>query len=76
MSVFSIPCKVNANDNDGGILVGNWSGNYNGGTPPLAWTGSGAILEHFWRRKKPVLYAQCWVFGGVLTSGGWVGPED
>ena len=67
---------MNANDNDGGVLVGNWSGNYEGGTSPLAWTGSGAILEHYWRRKKPVLYAQCWVFGGVLTSGRWAGPKE
>ena len=67
--------QVNANDNDGGILVGNWSGNYSDGTSPLAWSGSGAILEQFWRTKKAVNYAQCWVFGGTLTSGGWVGPD-
>ena len=67
--------QVNANDNDGGILVGNWSGNYSDATSPLAWSGSGAILEQFWRTKKAVKYAQCWVFGGTLTSGGWVGPD-
>lgn len=59
---------VNSNDNDGGILVGNWSGNYADGTSPLAWSGSGAILEQFWRTRKAVKYAQCWVFGGTLTT--------
>nr|WVH01984.1 protein-glutamine gamma-glutamyltransferase K-like isoform X3 [Halisarca dujardinii] len=59
---------VNANDNDGGILVGNWSGNYAPHTSPSSWSGSGAILEQFWRTKKSVMYAQCWVFGGTLTS--------
>lgn len=64
--------KVNSNDNDGGILVGNWSGNYADGTSPLAWSGSGAILEQFWRTRKAVKYAQCWVFGGTLTTSEWV----
>nr|WVH01986.1 protein-glutamine gamma-glutamyltransferase K-like isoform X5 [Halisarca dujardinii] len=59
---------VNFNDDDGGILWGNWSDDYSGGTPPTAWSGSGAILEEFWRTKKVVKYAQCWVFGGTLTS--------
>nr|WVH01985.1 protein-glutamine gamma-glutamyltransferase K-like isoform X4 [Halisarca dujardinii] len=59
---------VNANDNDGGILIGNWSGNYAPHTSPSSWSGSGAILEQFWRTKKAVKYAQCWVFGGTLTS--------
>nr|WVH01982.1 protein-glutamine gamma-glutamyltransferase K-like isoform X1 [Halisarca dujardinii] len=59
---------VNADDNEGGILVGNWSGNYYGGTRPSSWSGSGAILEQYWRTKEPVKFAQCWVFGGTLTS--------
>ncbi|WAR12501.1 TGMH-like protein, partial [Mya arenaria] len=32
------------------------------------WTGSTAILEQYYRNKKPVRYGQCWVFSGVLTS--------
>jgi transglutaminase 1 len=59
---------VNANDNDGGILFGNWSGKYHPYTPPSAWSGSGAILEQYWKTKEVVKYAQCWVFGGTLTS--------
>ena len=61
--------KVNADDNDGGILYGNWSGDYYGGTQPTSWSGSGAILEQYWRTKRAVKWAQCWVFGGTLTSG-------
>ena len=66
---------MNFNDDDGGILWGNWSDDYEDGTSPTAWSGSGAILEQFWRTREVVKYAQCWVFGGTLTSGGWVWPE-
>ncbi|WAR12502.1 TGMH-like protein, partial [Mya arenaria] len=58
---------VNSSD-DNGVLTGNWSGNYTGGTSPLEWTGSTAILEQYYRTKKPVRYGQCWVFSGVLTT--------
>ncbi|XP_070537091.1 protein-glutamine gamma-glutamyltransferase K-like [Ptychodera flava] len=58
---------TNAPD-DGGVLVGNWSGNYNGGTRPTVWGGSVAILEEYKRTKRPVKFGQCWVFSGVLTT--------
>ena len=35
---------VNIQD-DNGILVGNWSGNYSGGSAPTEWRGSAKILE-------------------------------
>lgn len=60
--------QVNAPD-DNGVLVGNWSGDYEGGTSPLEWTGSVAILEEYYRTKKPVSYGQCWVFSGLVTTG-------
>ena len=63
---------MNKNDGDGGILFGNWSSNdddYKDGTDPTAWSGSSAILEEYMRTKMPVKYAQCWVFGGTLTTG-------
>lgn len=69
MSCFLI--KVNVNDNDGGILVGLWSGNeedYADGTDPTSWSGSEAILKQYLETKKPVKYAQCWVFGGTMTT--------
>ncbi|XP_033631824.1 protein-glutamine gamma-glutamyltransferase K-like [Asterias rubens] len=58
---------VNAPD-DNGILVGNWSGNYEGGTEPTAWSGSASIFEEFIRTGQPVCYGQCWVFGGLLST--------
>ncbi|XP_038617419.1 protein-glutamine gamma-glutamyltransferase 4 [Tachyglossus aculeatus] len=58
---------VNAND-DGGVLLANWSGMYKAGTSPLAWTGSTPILQQYFRTQKTVLYGQCWVFAGVLTT--------
>nr|XP_005999060.1 PREDICTED: protein-glutamine gamma-glutamyltransferase 4 [Latimeria chalumnae] len=58
---------VNSND-DWGILYGNWSGSYDDGTPPLTWTGSTAILQQYYKTRKPVKYGQCWVFSGVLTT--------
>ncbi|KAM6141246.1 LOW QUALITY PROTEIN: protein-glutamine gamma-glutamyltransferase 4 [Phoenicopterus ruber ruber] len=58
---------VNAND-DNGVLLGSWSGNYNNGTSPTDWIGSVAILQKYYKTKKPVSYGQCWVFAGVLTT--------
>ncbi|XP_014813521.1 PREDICTED: protein-glutamine gamma-glutamyltransferase 4 [Calidris pugnax] len=58
---------VNAND-DSGVLLGNWSGNYDRGTSPLDWMGSVSILQEYYKTKKPVSYGQCWVFAGVLTT--------
>lgn len=60
--------QVNSND-DRGVLLGNWSGNYNSGTSPMDWIGSVAILQQYYKTKKPVCYGQCWVFAGVLTTG-------
>ncbi|XP_071615643.1 protein-glutamine gamma-glutamyltransferase E-like [Heliangelus exortis] len=59
---------VNAND-DQGVLLGNWSGDYEGGKNPSSWTGSGEILQN-WKKSgfKPVRYGQCWVFAAVLTT--------
>jgi transglutaminase 1 len=54
--------------------VGNWSGKYEDGTAPAAWTGSLAIVEEYFEklsltgRLQPVKYGQCWVFAGVLAT--------
>ncbi|NXF32895.1 TGM4 glutamyltransferase, partial [Nyctibius bracteatus] len=58
---------VNAND-DNGVLLGNWSGNYSSGTSPMDWIGSVLILQKYYKTKKPVSFGQCWVFAGVLTT--------
>ncbi len=63
---------MNVDNNDGGILSGLWSPNdddYADGTDPTAWSGSSAIIEQYLTAKKPIKYAQCWVFGGTLTTG-------
>ncbi|KAK3086729.1 hypothetical protein FSP39_022591 [Pinctada imbricata] len=57
----------NGFDNDG-LLEGNWSGEYQGGTSPTKWRGSVKIMQQFWKTKAPVKYGQCWVFSGVLTT--------
>ncbi|XP_065610719.1 protein-glutamine gamma-glutamyltransferase E-like [Cyrtonyx montezumae] len=63
-----LSAMVNAND-DQGVVLGNWSGNYDGGKSPSSWTGSGEILQN-WKKSgyKPVRYGQCWVFAAVLTT--------
>lgn len=58
---------VNSNDDDG-ILVGRWDGEYGDGTAPSAWTGSVPILQQFLETEQPVNYGQCWVFSGVCTT--------
>ncbi|NWZ37744.1 TGM4 glutamyltransferase, partial [Brachypodius atriceps] len=58
---------VNAND-DSGVVMGSWSGNYVGGTAPMDWIGSVTILQQYYKTKKPVRYGQCWVFAGVLNT--------
>ncbi|KAL6468100.1 hypothetical protein MHYP_G00237770 [Metynnis hypsauchen] len=63
-----ISAMVNSPD-DRGVLQGNWSGNYVGGTPPTAWSGSVEILKRYHReRGVPVKYGQCWVFSGITTT--------
>ncbi|KAG1941462.1 protein-glutamine gamma-glutamyltransferase K [Pimephales promelas] len=59
---------MNSQDDDG-VLVGNWSGDYSEGTAPTAWTGSPEILLKYAKEGgEPVLFAQCWVFAGVLNT--------
>ncbi|KAE8742256.1 hypothetical protein FOCC_FOCC012185 [Frankliniella occidentalis] len=54
---------VNAND-DGGVLIGRWDGQYEDGTAPSCWTGSVAILEEYLNTGVSVRYGQCWIFAG------------
>ncbi|XP_077976986.1 protein-glutamine gamma-glutamyltransferase K-like [Glandiceps talaboti] len=58
---------VNCQDDDG-VLVGNWSGEYADGIKPTDWVGSVSILRDYGKSKQPVCYGQCWVFSGVTTS--------
>lgn len=65
--VRKVSALTNIQD-DNGILVGNWSGDYTGGTSPTDWTGSGPIMKEFNKTKEPVQYGQCWVFSGLQTT--------
>ncbi|XP_006881731.1 PREDICTED: protein-glutamine gamma-glutamyltransferase 6 [Elephantulus edwardii] len=63
-----ISAMVNSN-NDRGVVQGQWQGKYGGGTSPLHWQGSVAILQKWFKgRYKPVKYGQCWVFAGVMCT--------
>ncbi|XP_042331195.1 protein-glutamine gamma-glutamyltransferase 4-like isoform X2 [Sceloporus undulatus] len=55
-------------EKDNGVLQGRWKEPYQGGTSPLHWTGSVPILQTYYRTKRTVSYAQCWVFSGVITT--------
>uniref|UniRef100_A0A182NEW6 protein-glutamine gamma-glutamyltransferase n=1 Tax=Anopheles dirus TaxID=7168 RepID=A0A182NEW6_9DIPT len=63
----AISAAVNSPDDDGALL-GNWSGDFSGGTPPTKWVGSVEILQQFYKKQKPVKFAQCWVFAGVVST--------
>nr|XP_008113745.1 PREDICTED: protein-glutamine gamma-glutamyltransferase 4 isoform X2 [Anolis carolinensis] len=60
---------VNKED-DEGVLEGKWKlkKSCDGHTCPHSWKGSVPILNEYYKTKKPVKYAQCWVFSGVLTT--------
>ncbi|XP_047544749.1 annulin-like isoform X1 [Vanessa atalanta] len=69
-TVRALSAAVNVQD-DSGVLFGNWAtelSEYSGGTHPLKWVGSLSILQKYYEKKKPVKYAQCWVYAGVLTT--------
>lgn len=63
--------QVNSENDDKGIVVGNWSGMYDDGTAPWMWTGSPAIMDEYFKNggEQSVKYGQCWVFAGVATTG-------
>nr|XP_056700939.1 protein-glutamine gamma-glutamyltransferase E-like [Euleptes europaea] len=59
---------VNSND-DWGVVVGRWSGDYSDGEMPSTWSGSVDILRRWTAAGfRPVKYGQCWVFAGVLAT--------
>ncbi|KAM3923065.1 protein-glutamine gamma-glutamyltransferase E-like [Leptodactylus fuscus] len=65
--VRHLSAVININDNDGGVLHGNWTGDYSGGKSPSYWKGSDEILNVY-MKEGTVKYAQCWVFAAVCCS--------
>ncbi|XP_068902625.1 annulin isoform X2 [Tenebrio molitor] len=63
----ALAAAVNSAD-DLGAVMGNWSEDHSGGTPPTKWLGSKEILQKYYKKKKPVKYGQCWIFSGVLAT--------
>lgn len=61
-----LSAMVNSND-DNGVIIGRWSGDYSGGVSPTTWNGSAAILRQ-WMQRGPVRFGQCWVYAGVLCT--------
>ncbi|CAH2104455.1 unnamed protein product [Euphydryas editha] len=65
----AISAMINANNDDDGLMVGRYDGEYKDGVAPHAWTGSVAILERYLMDGgRPVEYGQCWVFSGVVVT--------
>ena len=58
--------RCNANDDDG-LMIGNWSGQYKPHVAPNKWTGSLPVLRA-WVNGGPVKYGQCFTFAGCLTT--------
>lgn len=64
----AVSAIVNSHD-EGGLLVGNWSGSYGDGMAPWQWSNSAVIFRQYQRSGyRPVKFAQCWVFGGITTT--------
>ncbi|XP_006784553.1 protein-glutamine gamma-glutamyltransferase 2 isoform X2 [Neolamprologus brichardi] len=63
-----LSAMVNCND-DKGVLLGKWTGDYEGGVSPMLWRGSVEILRNWHTQAcQPVRYGQCWVFAAVACS--------
>ncbi|XP_054720896.1 annulin-like [Uloborus diversus] len=62
-----LSAAANSND-DEGVLLGRWDGEYKDGIAPTAWVGSAKIVQQYVESAKPVKYGQCWVFSGLLTA--------
>ncbi|KAJ8303644.1 hypothetical protein KUTeg_020040 [Tegillarca granosa] len=59
---------ANSMDNDG-VLEGRWTSEYpKDCTKPSEWSGSVAILREYMKTKKTVMFGQCWVFSGLVTT--------
>lgn len=65
---LSLAINSDSDSNHVGVLKGQWKEPYTNGTHPTKWMGSEKILQKYYDTKEPVLYGQCWIFGGVLAT--------
>uniref|UniRef100_A0A4W5KMB2 Uncharacterized protein n=1 Tax=Hucho hucho TaxID=62062 RepID=A0A4W5KMB2_9TELE len=64
-----VSAMISAN-NDRGVLMGRWDGQYVGGIFPTHWNGSVEVLRRWLKYgSHPVKYGQCWGFAGVMCTG-------
>ena len=64
----AVSAIVNSND-EGGLLVGDWTGRYHEGIAPSTWSESPAVFRKYVQSGyRPVKFAQCWVFAGLTTT--------
>ncbi|KAM9799373.1 protein-glutamine gamma-glutamyltransferase 2 [Syngnathus typhle] len=64
-----VSAMVNFNDDDKGVLQGNWTNKFDGGVSPMFWKGSVEILRCWDTQScQPVRFGQCWVFAAVACS--------
>lgn len=54
--------------NPHGVMMGNWGEADDGVMDVTEWSGSLELLSHWAKDQRPVRYAQCWIFAGVLTT--------
>ncbi len=57
---------INGND-EGGLMIGNWSGQYAPFTSPNAWTNSLKVFRA-WVLSGPVKFGQCFTFAATLCT--------
>ncbi|XP_061543536.1 protein-glutamine gamma-glutamyltransferase 2 [Phycodurus eques] len=63
-----LSAMVNCND-DKGVVLGNWTNDFDGGVSPMFWKGSVEILRNWDTQAcQPVRFGQCWVFAAVACS--------
>ncbi|XP_065130868.1 protein-glutamine gamma-glutamyltransferase 2 [Paramisgurnus dabryanus] len=64
-----VTAMINCDDDDKGVLSGQWDGTYIGGVEPSQWTSSVDILRKWMKYDwYPVKFGQCWVFAAVMCT--------
>ncbi|MEE6513868.1 hypothetical protein FKM82_021706 [Ascaphus truei] len=67
--VSRIVCAMVNSDDDNGVVLGKWDGDFERGVCPSTWNGSVAILRQWYKSDcNPVMYGQCWVFAAVMCT--------